>query len=257
MFWQDVRFAFRSFAQRPLWTAVVLSTLTVGIGANTPRVLGVTSAIVPKPRMSDHLSRRELLKRVILGAAFVVPLRETASAQAALAALTPSEARTLEAIVARLIPADENGPGAVEAGALNYIDRALGDALASSRQAYADGLAAVDAYAQTSKGATFARLTPQNQDAVLREMDNGTASGFAPDSSTFFELVRTHTIHGTFSDPYYGGNRDFVGWDLIGYPGVRIVVTAEQQRLDVAPRPVHRSAYDFERFVKEVRSRDR
>ena len=110
MFWQDVRFAFRSFAQRPLWTAVVLSTLAVGIGANTPRVLGVTSAIVPKPRMSDHLSRRELLKRVILGAAFVVPLRETASAQAALAALTPSEARTLEAIVARLIPLTRTDP---------------------------------------------------------------------------------------------------------------------------------------------------
>jgi len=152
---------------------------------------------------------------------------------------------------------DENGPGAVEAGAVHYIDRALGDALASSRNAYASGLAAVDAYAGSSKGATFARLEPQDQDTILSEMETGTAGGFTPDSSTFFELVRTHTIEGTFCDPFYGGNANFIGWDLIGYPGVRIVVTAEQQRLDVAPRPVHRSAYDFERFVKEVRSRDR
>ena len=216
-----------------------------------------TSAIVLKPHMSNHLSRRELLKRVILGAAFVVPHRQSASAQDALQSLTPPEADALEAIVARLIPTDENGPGAVEAGAVHYIDRALGDALASSRNAYASGLAAVDAYAGSSKGAPFARLEPQDQDSILSEMETGTAGGFTPDSSTFFELVRTHAIEGTFCDPFYGGNANFIGWDLIGYPGVRIVVTAEQQRLDVAPRPVHRSAYDFERFVKEVRSRDR
>ena len=50
----------------------------------------------------------------------------------------------LEAIVDRLIPADGLGPGAKEARAAHYIDRALGSALASSRQAYANGLAATD-----------------------------------------------------------------------------------------------------------------
>ena len=37
----------------------------------------------------------------------------------------------------------------------------------------------------------------------------------------FFNMVRTHTLQGTFGDPYYGGNANFVGWDLIGYPGIR------------------------------------
>jgi len=207
-----------------------------------------------------NVSRRELLKRVILGAATVVPasfVTGTTSAQESFETLTPAEGATLEAIVARLIPTDENGPGATEARAAYYIDRALEDALAPSRETYAAGLAAVDALARRTKNATFVRLASQEQDEILREMENGNAAGFAPNSSTFFELVRTHTIQGTFCDPHYGGNASFVGWDLIGYPGVRIVVTADHQRLGESPRPLHRSAYDFERFVKEVMRRGR
>ena len=48
----------------------------------------------------------------------------------------------------------------------------------------------------------------------------------SPNAATFFTLVRSHTIQGTFCDPYYGGNADFVGWDLIGYPGLRMAVGA-------------------------------
>src|SRR5207253_6644286 len=79
----------------------------------------------------------------------------------ALETLTAAEADTLEAIVARLIPTDENGPGATEARAAHYIDRALVGPLRSSRAAYAAGRAAPDAYAQTAKGAPFAKLPAQ------------------------------------------------------------------------------------------------
>ena len=41
--------------------------------------------------------------------------------------------------------------------------------------------------------------------------------------------MREHTLQGMFSDPYYGGNADFIGWDMIGYPGVRLATTAAQQ----------------------------
>ena len=77
------------------------------------------------------------------------------------------------------------------------------------------------------------------------------ASGFVPDASTFFNLVRAHTIQGTFCDPYYGGNADFVGWDLIGYPGVRLAVTANEQRLDPRLTPTHRSAYEHAMFSRK------
>ena len=200
------------------------------------------------------LSRRELLKRTaVLGAAATVPLRVALVARQAaplegFVTLTASEADTLEAIVARLIPTDEDGPGATEARAAYYIDRALGGALASSRETYAEGLAATDAYARASKGALFATLAPADQDRILGEMDEGVATGFEPSSRSFFNLVRSHTIQGTFCDPYYGGNADFVGWDLLGYPGLRLVVTEDDQRMD-APRARHRSAYGFGRFT--------
>ena len=205
---------------------------------------------------SHKLSRRELLKRTaVLGAAATVPLRVALVARQAapvdddgFVTLTASEADTLEALVARLIPTDENGPGATEARAAYYIDRTLGGALASSRETYAAGLAATDAYARASKGAPFATLAPADQDRVLGEMEEGVATGFEPSSRSFFNLVRGHTIQGTFCDPYYGGNADFVGWDLLGYPGLRLVVTEDDQRMD-APRARHRSAYGFGRFT--------
>jgi gluconate 2-dehydrogenase gamma chain len=212
------------------------------------------------------ISRRELLKHVGLASAVAaVPVKLFASAPVAAAleapraaaqttaaealeTLTAAESSTLEAIVARLIPTDDNGPGAAEARAGRYIDRALGGALASSRDAYRAGLAAVDRYARTSRGAPFQQLSPENQDAVLRDMENDVATGFGPASSSFFTLVRAHTIQGTFCDPYYGGNAGFIGWDLIGYPGLRLAVTPDEQRLDARVTPTHRSAYDHTMF---------
>ena len=165
--------------------------------------------------------------------------------------LTAAEVDTLEAIVARLIPTDENGPGATEARAAHYIAQALAGPLASLRTAYSSGLASINRYAQTSKGATFPKLSAREQDAVLSDMEKDIATGFAANSSAFFNLLQTHTIQGTFSDPYYGGNANFVGWDLIGYPGIRTVVSADEQRMEVNLTPNHKSAYDHEMFSKK------
>jgi gluconate 2-dehydrogenase gamma chain len=220
------------------------------------------------------LSRRELLKRTArFGAGAIVPvemLRRRMPDDAAPAAaptqavpletletLTTTEAATLDAIAARLIPTDENGPGAVEARATRYIDRALGGALGDSREAYRSGLAAVDAYARASKGAPFAQLSAADQDAILTQMESNVAAGFTPDAATFFNLVRTHTIQGTFGDPYYGGNASFAGWDLIRYPGIRLAATADDQRMNPLPARVRRSAYDHAMFAKRRPARAR
>ena len=196
-----------------------------------------------------------------MGTAVAVPstpfIQAESAAQTTFETLAPVEVEPLQAIVARLIPTDAHGPGAIEAQATHYIDQALSNALAASRQLYADGLASIDAYARSSRGKVFRKLRSEDQDAILQEMENNTATGFSPDASSFFEMVRTHTIEGTFCDPYYGGNANFVGWDLIGYPGVRTGVTPRQQQLDTTPRPTHRSAYDFGRFVKELLNRGR
>jgi gluconate 2-dehydrogenase gamma chain len=211
----------------------------------------------------DGLSRREWLKRAgaagvvaFIPAAAIVSRTEAIAQVAAPAAreplqtLTAAEADVLEAVCARLIPADANGPGAAEARAARYIDRALGGALKASRAAYADGLAALDTYAVSSRGGRFAALAAADQDRVLRDVESGAATGFPNGSPAFFNLVRTHTIEGTFCDPYYGGNAGFVGWDLLGYPGVRTIVTADEQRMGAGTRPNHKSAYDYGMFTK-------
>lgn len=198
----------------------------------------------------QRISRREMLVRLgsALGAATVLPLSGAVRARAQAAAaqsfisFTSAEAETLRAIVARLIPSDENGPGALEARADRYIDRALSGALKTSRPAYTAGLAAVDAEAQSSKGAPFSRLSSADQDAVLTTIERT--------ASSFFNLVRAHTIQGTFSDPFYGGNASFIGWDLIGYPGARTTVSANMQRMDRKPEPSRKSAYDYGMFSK-------
>jgi gluconate 2-dehydrogenase gamma chain len=195
------------------------------------------------------MAANPLAAGAVMAQQHAAPATLAATAQLeALETLTAAEADTLEAIVARLIPTDENGPGAAEARAAHYIDRALTGPLRSSREAYAAGLAAIDAYAQSKKGAGFARLSAPDQDAVLGDMETNVATGFVPDAAAFFNLVRDHTIQGTFCDPYYGGNANFVGWDLIGYPGLRMAVGEDEQRMK-APNPVRRSAYEAPMFT--------
>jgi hypothetical protein len=200
-------------------------------------------------RIERALSRRELLKRLGLAGAAVFALpelsrvlsfRQQLLAQANV--LSAAESATLAAICARIIPTDETGPGAAEARAATYIERSLGGWLAPSRQAYTAGLAAIDQAAAASRGRRFAELAPAEQDAVLATIE----------STPFFALVRTHTIQGTFCDPAYGGNQNFVGWDLIGYPGVRLNVTAADQRMSEYAKPVRRSAYDYAMFANTM-----
>jgi gluconate 2-dehydrogenase gamma chain len=233
--------------------------------------------------MSDDqpwiISRRDILRRAgMVGAAAVTApaglLGVTGSAAAAEPAvqgagasapareafenLTAAEAELLEAVVERLVPGDEHGPGAKEARAAHYIDRALGGALASSRQAYASGLGALDRYAQSSRGKPFLGLSNTDKDSVLIDVETGAATGFAGSSAQFFALVLNHTRQGMFGDPYYGGNANFVGWDLLGYPGVRTMVTpADQKALEAHQlKPNHKSAYDYETFNKAKAQRD-
>ncbi|MCM3880975.1 MAG: gluconate 2-dehydrogenase subunit 3 family protein [Vicinamibacterales bacterium] len=205
--------------------------------------------------MTSHtgVSRRQLFTRAgVAGAAiFAMPefsrvlgIRQQLVAQAQtqmqMRTLTAPELAALTAMCGRIIPADANGPGAIEAKAPQYIDHSLSGALAGARQSYAEGLAALDAGSQQKFGAPFVKLTPAQQDAVLTDIQDG----------PFFNLVRGHTLQGTFCDPLYGGNANFIGWDLIGYPGVRLNVTAAEQNMSTPATRNHKSAYDYLMFSK-------
>ena len=194
---------------------------------------------MPGENDSTRISRR-----TVLAGATIVPVAAiTAAAQAPKTALSASERQTLDAFVDRLVPKDELGPGAVEMGAASYIDLSLADYLAAEKPSFVEGLAAVDAYARAQHDARFADLSAEKKDAVLTAMENGDASGFTPNSRVFFNRVRRLTLEGMFCDPYYGGNKNFAGWDLIRYPGPRLAVGPEDQKMSTLPKPLHQSAY--------------
>jgi hypothetical protein len=179
-------------------------------------------------------SNFNVTRRTVIASATFVPLAAlTAAAQAPDTALSTGELKTVEAFVDRLVPKDENGPGAVECGAANYIDRALAGALAAEKVSFLEGLTEVDTLARSTHNAAFAELSPEVRDELLTSMEN----------RPFFNRVRRLTLEGMFSDPYYGGNKNFAGWDLIRYPGPRLAVAPEDQKMSTPPKPYRRSAY--------------
>jgi Gluconate 2-dehydrogenase subunit 3 len=184
--------------------------------------------------MAEEKLSLTLTRRTVIASATFVPLAAlTAAAQAPVTALTPAQLKTLEAIVDRIVPSDDLGSGAVECGAATYIDRALAGALGAEKGAFIEGLAGVDALARSRNRAEFADLTPDVRDALLTSIE----------AQPFFGRVRRLTLEGMFSDPHYGGNKNFAGWDLIRYPGPRLAAGPEDQKMSTPPKPYRRSAY--------------
>jgi gluconate 2-dehydrogenase gamma chain len=163
--------------------------------------------------------------------------------------LNPGEVSAVEAIVDRLIPADNLSPGGKDAGCAVFIDRQLAGSFGQSSRLYEKGpfmpglptqgyqgaltpsgryrlgLKALEDHVQSAHGAkTFAQLTPAQQDEILEGLENGKITlKLVPGFSTrqFFELVLQNTMEGFFADPLYGGNRGMASWKMIGFPGAR------------------------------------
>jgi gluconate 2-dehydrogenase gamma chain len=195
------------------------------------------------------MANKKLSRRTVIASAALVPvaaLQSSAQTKAAPAstehALTPRQLRTLEAFIDRLIPRDENGPGAVDAGAQSYIDRQLAGYLSNEKATFLAGLEAVDAYARRAQGAPLADLPAEKRDALLTAIETNRAEGL-PAGRAFFNRARRLTLEGMFGDPYYGGNKNFAGWDLIQYPGPRPAVGPEQQKMSTPATPYHHSAF--------------
>ena len=155
------------------------------------------------------------------------PLAAQSGVRIPLRFFTESEAEIVAAACARIFPSDAAGPGASEAAVVIYIDRQLAGPYGrdkfrytqepfehsvpehgyqgreSPREVYRAGVATL---------AGFAALTPERQDEKLRSIEK----------TMFFQLLRTHTIEGMFSDPLHGGNAGMTGWRLIGFPGPRM-----------------------------------
>jgi gluconate 2-dehydrogenase gamma chain len=184
-------------------------------------------------------------RRTVIASAGLIPIAaiqgapQAAKSAAPATALSPDQRRILEAFIDRLVPKDELGPGAVECGAAEYIDRSMADYLANEKTVFVHGLAAVDEYARSSQGGAFADLSAEKRDAVLTAIDTGQA----PNLRGFFNRARRLTLEGMFGDPSYGGNKNFAGWDLIRYPGAKLAAGPEDQSMKTPPKPYRKELY--------------
>jgi gluconate 2-dehydrogenase gamma chain len=158
--------------------------------------------------------------------------------------LSPQEVRFLDAAVERLIPTDELGPGAKAAGVSCYIDRQLcsmwgmhgrnyrsGPWLEGTpeqgfqsrlipQEIYRVGIQEINLYCRTKYDKYFEFLSAAQQDEVLQALEQDQVALPSMSSKLFFDLLWRNTEEGFFADPMYGGNRDKVGWKLLGFPGV-------------------------------------
>lgn len=127
---------------------------------------------------------------------------------------------TLEAATSRILPS-EDGPGAIEAGVVDYIERALrDDYFRTLRRPMERGLDLLESLAADYYGRAFAECRAEEQDAILMDVQAGKAD--TPDfpAHRFFERLVMLTLEGFLCDPVHGGNRNCVGWKFIGYvPG--------------------------------------
>ncbi|MCB8984605.1 MAG: gluconate 2-dehydrogenase subunit 3 family protein [Ardenticatenaceae bacterium] len=118
------------------------------------------------------------------------------------------------------------------------IDRYGFQSLLTPREIYRAGLKSVDSFANQTAGSNFVDLSEDQQDQILEAMSKGEASGFDnPSAKDFFARLRDDTINGMFADPAYGGNRDMVGWKLIGYPGAQRAYTPHDIHTEGPVRP--------------------
>jgi gluconate 2-dehydrogenase gamma chain len=182
----------------------------VGAVAGAGAVVGV--GIPPQALAQNHVAARE-----------APPAAHEHSPVVGLGAFLNAEnSATVAAFTERLMPGAPGKPGALEAGVLNYIDLALAGAYADQQDFYRRGLAALDAYCRNTHNDAFAQLSAALQDGVIKTLEEGKATGFTwPTAQAFFNTLRTHTIEGMFADPVYGGNKDFAGWRLVGFPGAQ------------------------------------
>ena len=161
-----------------------------------------------------------------------------APATPALLCFTADEGALVAAIAGRLIPRDGDNPGAQEAGAMVYIDRAIAGYFSSLQVLYREGLGLIDRLARARHATGFVDLAEAQQDDILRAIESADGPEGSQRAAQFFAVILEHTIEGTFGDPIYGGNRDAIGWKMIGFPGAQTGYTAEQMMAGAALKPI-------------------
>lgn len=205
-------------------------------------------------RSAISLSRREWLGFAgVATLVFAAGLRPAAGQEAKRLFLQPAEEQWLAAAVDRILPKDD-WPSATEAGVLDYLDFQLATdwghgqglyqqgpfQLGSKSQGYQLPYTPAELYrnvlatmAKEPSFAGFATAPPKAQDEALTRLQKGNVMLGDVPGQVFFDILRRDTIEGYLSDPIHNGNRDLVGWRMLGFPGAHAYYLTEVDRFDL------------------------
>jgi gluconate 2-dehydrogenase gamma chain len=169
--------------------------------------------VIDREQVATSVSRREFVGVAALSAVWLAAgagckrMGDASHETTALVHFSPAQAAQVEAIASRIIPTDDT-PGAREAGVIHFIDQSLTGFAKEQAPLFAAGLTSLGETVTKRHGsaATFAALTAEQQDALLREIEK----------TEFFGAMRFATIAGFLALPKYGGNKDYIGWKFIG-----------------------------------------
>jgi gluconate 2-dehydrogenase gamma chain len=208
----------------------------------------------PTVTAEESPSRRDFLRKMIVmipafsiaGCARFSALRTSPAQASSPRYFNGEELAFLNAACARLIPTDENGPGAVELGVPEFIDREMDGAFGHAanwymqgpfasalpelgyqspltpRAVYRAGIAAVDGHCRRVFGnKSFSELPAATQDSVLTDLENGALDFESVSGRSFFGFLLQNTKEGYLADPIHGGNKNMGSWKMIGFPGAR------------------------------------
>jgi gluconate 2-dehydrogenase gamma chain len=151
----------------------------------------------------------------------------------------------------RLIPADEDGPGALACNVPVFLDQQMMTSYGKGEDWYMQGphdpkaastfgyqlpytlqelyrrsISAIDAHCRHTHQSDFASLDGDTRDTILTQLEKGEID-FSPygeaslPAKTFFGFLLGNTREGYLADPIYGGNKGMAAWVMIGFPGAR------------------------------------
>ncbi|MCM3764127.1 gluconate 2-dehydrogenase subunit 3 family protein [Neobacillus niacini] len=167
----------------------------------------------------------------------------------ALMYFTPEQFRITEAITERIFPEDDLGPGAKGLGVAYYIDHQLAGDWGFNAREYMQapffvgekvqgyqgrlkrrnifdiGLREIQNHSMAVYKKNFTDLKGEEQDAILKDFEGDKIQLTTISPSGFFQMLRSATLEGAYSDPLYGGNRNMDGWKMRKYPGSQMAYT--------------------------------
>lgn len=165
------------------------------------------------------LNRRSFLKKGVAGFGSILLIPSCLQKTSTWHFFSNEEAKCVIALCEQIIPEDEHGGGATEAGVIHYIDRQLIAVFHYDQVIYQQGISALQASCLEMHGRRFETLDFDTQQKFLITLEAGELPAIHwgdLHQSRFFNLLIRHSMQGFYGSPRHGGNKNYMSYQMMG-----------------------------------------